>query len=484
MGRDGDTTTIESTGDAGRKAFHGTLELVRRRVSRQQYETWFSRVDLLAWGDDGLVVGVPNRFFRDWMSKKFRPLVAQAALDVTGRRADVRFEVAAEPPAPTPPAPVTPAPAADRVREPMATLSAPPPPAARPAAPAPAAAPPAPLPLHPTYTFDDFVIGPSNQMAHAKARAVADDPGGSSNPLFLYGGVGLGKTHLLQAICHEVLRRSPDFRIVYLSCEEFTNEYVSAVQRNATEAFRNRFRSVDMLVIDDIHFLANKERTQEEFFHTFNALYQARRQIVLSSDAPPADIPSLQERLVSRFKWGLVEKVEPPETETRMAILRQKAESWGLQVPNDVIDYVASNVRSNIREIEGALASIRSRSQIQGVPVDLALAKAALEPTLSREPVAPTLDQITQIVATHFGVKVSDLRSKKRTKSVSFPRQLVMWIAREETPLSLEEIGDHFGGRDHTTVLYATTKVGERIAQDDGFRTQVDRLRDRLHARS
>src|SRR5262245_21349519 len=271
-------------------------------------------------------------------------------------------------------------------------------------------------------------------------------------------------------------------RIVYLSCEQFTNEYVSAVQRNATEAFRARFRSVDLLVIDDIHFLANKERTQEEFFHTFNALYQARRQLIRSSDAPPSDIPSLQERLVSRFKWGLVGKIEPPETETRMAILRRKAESWGISVPNDVVEYVATNVRSNIREIEGALASIRSRAQIQDVPVDLALAKAALEPTLSREPIAPSLDRITQVVAAQFGVKVSDLRSKKRTKSVSLPRQVVMWLAREETALSLEEVGDHFGGRDHTTVLYATTKIGERLAGDDAFRALVERIRDRVRA--
>ena len=334
--------------------------------------------------------------------------------------------------------------------------------------------------LQPTYTFENFVIGPSNQMAHAKAKAVADDPGGTNNPLFLYGSVGLGKTHLLQAICHEVLRRSPGFRIVYLSCEQFTNEYVSAVQRNATEAFRNRFRSVDMLVIDDIHFLANKERTQEEVFHTFNALYQARKQVILSSDAPPSDIPSLQERLVSRFKWGLVEKLEQPETETRMAIIRRKADFWGLAIPDDVVEYVATNVRNNIREIEGAMQSIRSRAQIQQVPVDLALTKAALEATLSHEPVAVGLDRITQVVATHFGVKVSDLRSKKRTKSVSLPRQIVMWIARAETPLSLEEIGNHFGGRDHTTVLYATEKVSGLVAGDESFKAQVERLRDRL----
>ena len=484
--------TTKDIASTGREAFRSVLDLVRRRLSRQQYETWFQRASLVSWTHDTLAVGVRNRFLQDWMTTKFRSFLAQAALDATGRRVDVRFDVIPEE-APAAAALALAEGGEGSVAEPRAALAPAPPPVpgsvpARPAAPAasPRAAPPAPLapaaPAHadpltlqlqPDYTFEDFVTGPSNQMAHAKAKAVADDPGGTNNPLFLYGSVGLGKTHLLQAICHEVLRRSPGFRIVYLSCEQFTNEYVSAVQRNATEAFRNRFRSVDMLVIDDIHFLANKERTQEEVFHTFNALYQARKQVILSSDAPPSDIPSLQERLVSRFKWGLVEKLEQPEIETRMAIIRRKADFWKLPLPNDVVEYVAVNVRNNTREIEGALASVRSRALIQQVPVDLALAKAALEPTLSREPTALNLDRITQTVASHFGVKVSDLRSKKRTKSVSLPRQIVMWVAREETQLSLEEIGDHFGGRDHTTVLYATGKVADLMAQ-------VERLRDRL----
>ena len=492
--------TNKDTVIPGREAFKSLLDLVKRRVSRQQYETWFQRASLVSWTDDALTVGVRNRFLQDWMTTKFRAFLAQAAFDTTGRRADVRFEVVAsdgaslsatdgvvgvvaEAPAKIAPRVGVPAvPAGEHSSMKTAGSSASPTSGSPPQATQGTVDPLVPQ-LQPHYTFEDFVIGPSNQMAHAKAKAVADDPGGTNNPLFLYGSVGLGKTHLLQAICHEVLRRSPGFRIVYLSCEQFTNEYVSAVQRNATEAFRNRFRSVDMLVIDDIHFLANKERTQEEVFHTFNALYQARKQVILSSDAPPSDIPSLQERLVSRFKWGLVEKLEQPEIETRMAIIRRKAEGWKLDVPNDVVEYVAENVRNNIREIEGALASVRSRALIQRVPVDLELAKAALEPTLSREPSAVNLDRITQVVAAHFGVKVSDLRSKKRTKSISLPRQIVMWVARAETQLSLEEIGDHFGGRDHTTVLYATGKVGELMGSNETFKAQVDRLRDRLRSR-
>src|SRR5262245_2595457 len=382
---------MTETAVADRKAFREVLDLIRKRLSRQQYDTWFQRAELVAWDDGTLVVGVQNQFLRDWMTKKFRPVVVEAARDATGRRAEVRFEVVSEP-AP-PPAPA--AGVADAVREAVAALTprrhqddpaprAVPAPAPAPLlAGAPAAPPPAPpapenkvaprpapavavapiapeppLRLHPDYVFENFVIGPSNQMAHAKAKAVADDAGARSNPFFLYGAVGLGKTHLLQAICHEVLRRAPDMRIVYLSCEQFTNEYVSAVQRNATEAFRARFRNVDLLVIDDIHFLANKERTQEEFFRTCNARHQANKQVILSSDAPPTDIPTLAERLVSRFKSGLVEKLEQPETETRMAIIRRKAEVLALALPDDVVEYIATNVRSNIRELEGALASI------------------------------------------------------------------------------------------------------------------------------
>jgi chromosomal replication initiator protein len=498
--------------ETSRQDFRKILEAVRKRLPRPLYETWFHRVGLGRLSSEELVVRVPNRFFQDWHGVKFVEAWGHAAAEVRGRRVGVRFEVAEDaqkngvPPSPSarPEGGVATGPAAAVVREAPATTieamrrapsedrsgrpgsAAGTPPEERPSRPPAPADPMAalhPLQLQPHYTFEHFVIGPSNQLAHAAARAVADDPGRTYNPLFLYGSVGLGKTHLLQAICAEVLRRSPAFRIVYLSCEQFTNEFVSAVQRNATEAFRARFRNVDMLVIDDIHFLASKERTQEEFFHTFNALHQANKQVILSSDAPPTDIPTLEERLVSRFKWGLVEKLEQPETETRMAIIRRKAEVLALALPDDVVEYIAANVRSNIREIEGAIASVRSRSTIAGIPVDLALAKAALEPALRHEGTTITLDRIMQVVCAHYTTKVSDLRSKKRTKSVSLPRQIVMYLARELTHLSLEEIGDHFGGRDHTTVLYAIGKVAERVAADEGFRLQVERLKDRLHTR-
>jgi chromosomal replication initiator protein len=511
------------------------LDAVRRRVKRRQFETWFARTRLLRLSPTEVVVGVPNQFQLEWMTREYRATLGQAAREILGRVVEVRFEVfeADEPaatngavesgtPAPTEAAaphgePSGDAPAAARAAatfgaearpsEPRST-DARPEPLRAPAAPAAAApsrparsphqaSPPPPsgatsaassfdLPpvlLQPHYTFDDFVVGPSNQLPHAVARAVADHPGSENNPLFLYGSVGLGKTHLLQAICHAVLRRRPDCRIIYLSCEQFTNEYVSAVQRNSTEAFRGRFRSADMLVIDDIHFLANKERTQEEFFHTFNALYQQRKQIILSSDAAPTEIPTLEERLVSRFRWGVVAQLEQPEVETRMAIVRRKAEQTGLALPDDVVEFVATNVRSNIRELEGALASIRSRAALEKTTIDVALARAALEPLMRQDAVPVGLDRIVQIVAAHYGAKVSDLRSLKRTKSVSLPRQVAMHIARDETSLSLVEIGEFFGGRDHTTVLYAVEKISGRVASEEPFRATLEKLRDRIRAR-
>ena len=548
--------------DPHRDELRRILDAVRGRLRRRQFDTWFARTTLLSTSGEAVVLGVPNQFLSEWMTREYRPTVEAAVKEVFGRPLAVRFEVDARQTSPTgtdddaasaggtrgpgeapapfpagmlpagmfppgmfppgmlPPGPVVPSsglapsgavsPLPSSVPTAASSLYG-----ARtpgriaethsgsgrnggpPSNPGLASRTPAlslglptvgsnDLPtviLQPHYTFDQFVVGPSNQLPHAVARAVADSPGTQNNPLFLYGAVGLGKTHLLQAICQEVLRRRPGLRIAYLSCEQFTNEYVSAVQRNATEAFRARFRSAEMLVIDDIHFLANKERTQEEFFHTFNALYQQRKQIILSSDAAPTEIPTLEERLVSRFRWGIVAQIEPPETETRMAIVRRKAESMGLTIPDDVVGFVADIARNNIRELEGALTSLRTRAQLEGVPVDLALARRALEP-LQRQDAAPlSLDRIATVVATHYGLKLADLRSQKRTKSVSLPRQIAMYLAREETSMSLVDIGDFFSGRDHTTVLYAVDRTATRMAAEEPFRQTVDRLRDRVRLR-
>jgi chromosomal replication initiator protein len=489
------TGTTQPFGDDLRRI----LDAVRRRVKPGQFETWFARTTLLRMAPTEVVLGLPNQFLLEWLSREHRTTLDAAVREAVGRPVDVHFAIDARAASPEradgPAREAAPRLGGDGPAEtpgttsPSSSATAPPPAPARDAAASRAAVRVAtprdlpPLVLQPRYTFEHFVVGPSNQLPHAVARAVAEHPGGENNPLFLYGAVGLGKTHLLQAICHEVLRRRPDARIAYLSCEHFTNEYVSAVQRSATEGFRARFRNLDILVIDDIHFLANKERTQEEFFHTFNALYQQRKQIILSSDAAPTEIPTLEERLVSRFRWGVVAPIEPPEVETRMAIVRRKAESLGLVLPGDVVELVATNARSNIRELEGAIASLRTRATIDGRPIDLAMAREALEPLLREDAVPVGIERIAQVVSAHFGAKLADLRSVKRTKSVSMPRQVAMYVAREETSLSLVEIGDFFGGRDHTTVLYAIDKVGRRVGTDEAFRTTVERLKDRVRAR-
>jgi chromosomal replication initiator protein len=340
-----------------------------------------------------------------------------------------------------------------------------------------------PLRLNDVYTFDNFIVGPSNSVAHASAKAVAENPGRAYNPLFIHGSVGLGKTHLLHAVCHEFLRRFPSDRVCFLSCEEFTNEFVRSLQRNDVDSFRARFRNVHLLVIDDIHFLKGKERTQEEFFHTFNGLYQSNRQIVLSSDAAPNEIPTLEERLVSRFHWGLVSQLEQPEMETRMAIVRRKAELMGIDVPNDAVEYIASNFRNNIRELEGALLSTKAHADVVGRGISLRQAKAALRGNIKPRGAGITLDKITQMVCREYDVKDSDLRSKRRVRSVSEPRQMIMFIARQLTKLSLDEIGDHFGGRDHSTVLYAVRKTERRYASEPALAATIDRLVDRLGGR-
>ena len=456
--------------------FSRLLDAVRKRVNKQQYATWFQRTTVVRWVGNELVMGVPNRFYQEWFHKHFRGLLAQSVEELGLAPVEIAFEVVgteekesesatsvapSEPPRESPSAPPAPEPVPFTGSGPNDL----------------------PLRLHEHYTFENFIVGPSNRVACAAARAVAADPGRAYNPLFLHGSVGLGKTHLLYAVCREFYERRPGERICFLSCEEFTNEFVQALQRHDLERFRQRFRNVHLLVIDDIHFLQGKERIQDEFFHTFNRLYQTHHQIVVSSDAPPAEIPTLQDRLVSRFKWGLVAQIEQPEMETRMAIVRRKAELMRIEIPNDVAEFIASNFRNNIRELEGALHSVSARANVAGIPIDLTVAQDALEPSIHEGRPALTLDRITEVVAAHYQVKISDMRSKRRSRSISLPRQVIMYLARETTNLSLDEIGDHFGGRDHSTVLYAYTRVKNQVEQDSRFAAEIERLRDRLGAR-
>lgn len=333
-----------------------------------------------------------------------------------------------------------------------------------------------PLPLNPDYTFENFVTGPCNRLPHAASSAVADQPGKAYNPLFIHGGVGLGKTHLLQAICQRLLERQPTARILYLSCDSFVNQFINAVGQGDMNQFRYRYRNVDVLLIDDIHFLAGHERTQEEFFHTFNTLYHGHKQIILSADCPPSEIPQLEERLVSRFNWGLVARIDKPCYETRIAILKRKAAMRNLEIPDDVVCYVAGKVENNTRELEGSIIKLQSLAMLNKTGIDMEMAKSALGETASAEQRRITIQQILDAVTKYYNVRLSDLQSKKRHKSIAFPRQVCMYLARRHTHYSLEEIGGYFGGRDHTTVLHAVRTIDSDTKADHDVNKQINHI--------
>jgi len=330
--------------------------------------------------------------------------------------------------------------------------------------------------LNPQYTFENFVTGPCNRMAHAAALAVSDLPGGAYNPLFIHSSVGLGKSHLIQAVCHEALRRRPEVRILYVSCEDFVNQFITAIERGQIDDFRYKFRHVDVLLIDDIHFLADKDRTQEEFFHTFNTLYQAQKQVVLSSDSPPHEIPRLEERLVSRFKWGLVVRIDRPSYETRVAIVQKKSRLRGVDLPDDVIHYIASAVDSNNRELEGAVIRVLGYASLSRRLPDLDLTKEALRDLVTAPHQPITIQDVTNAVLQRYNARLADLQGRRQTQSITLPRQICMYLARRLTNHSLGEIGTFFGGRDHTTVLYAEDKIAQRIERDAAFRGLVEAI--------
>jgi chromosomal replication initiator protein len=337
-----------------------------------------------------------------------------------------------------------------------------------------------PLPLNPDYTFDQFVSGPCNRLPHAAAIAVADQPGKRYNPLFIHGGVGLGKTHLLQAVCQRVLEHQPESRILFLSCDSFINQFIVAVETGDMQQFRYRYRHVDMLVIDDIHFLRGADRTQEEFFHTFNTLYQQQKQIILSADCPPSEIPELEDRLVSRFNWGLVARIDKPCYETRVAILQKKAKMRELVLPEEVLTYIAANVENNTRELEGAITKLQGLGALQGGRIDIELARATFGESHAAEQRQITIQQIFEAVAKFYNVRSADLQGKRRHKSIAFPRQVCMFLARRHTRCSLQEIGGFFGGRDHTTVMHAVKTVDQNRSQNKETANQLNQLESKL----
>lgn len=391
------------------------------------YRTWFTDLPPATLDAGQLLVVVRDpaklRFLRDTCTTAF----SQTAMTLTGHLVSVRFS-----------GPADDRPTTLRTSTPS-TLAQ--------------------TPLSPDYTFDQFVVGPSNRLAHAASRAVCAQPGSLYNPLFIHGSSGLGKSHLLQAICTELPARNPAADMTYVSCEVFVNDFVRAIETGQLPEFRSRARRADALVIDDVQFLANRESSQEELFHTFNALYQARRQIILSADSPPSQIPTLEDRLVSRFNWGLVTQIDPPNRETRQAILHKKARLRGCEIPDDLLDYIASSVESNVRLLEGALTKLISETQLGGKPMTLDTAREVLA-HLNARPARPLqVGDILEAVSNHFSVRLPELIGRKRSRSISHPRQVAMYLARKLTPLSLEEIGVHFGGRDHSTVLHAERTI-------------------------
>jgi chromosomal replication initiator protein len=500
---------------------------IRKRVEPEQFETWFRRAALSRVDEQAVHLVVQNAFSRDWLNANYKDVIEQAVRTTMGPH---RVEVEVDPELTVPDAAVDPlliankgqlavagstsasASAASSSSTPSSSPSSSPSNGVsvngksssngasfaasdRPRTPGQKSgrsnghqrSPSTPTPigsalghtgllrnsdfgLNDKYTFDNFVVGPCNRFAHAAAVGVSESPGQAYNPFFLHGNVGLGKTHLLQSACFSLLERDPKCRILFLSCETFVNHFISALENGDLQKFRDKYRNIDVLVVDDIHVLANKVRTQEEFFHTFNSLYNAGKQIVLSSDSPPKDIPTLQERLVSRFKWGLVTEIEPPCYETRMAILKRKSRERGREIPDDVASLLAERIESNIRELEGAVTKLIGYASLSKQPVTRELVREVMKDLFVTRRGQPSMEDILKVVTEYFGVKLTELQSRKRTNAIAHPRQVAMFLARRITRHSLEEIGGYFGGRDHSTVLYAVSKVQKRSKEDEAFR--------------
>jgi chromosomal replication initiator protein len=447
---------VESTHPV-QEVWEEALAIIRNRVSRQSFEAWFRPLRLGAVEENRIQVLLPNRFFKEWFEEHYLGHLRSALEDLLFRKIEIGLTLPEHETLPGAP----PSEEAGERRPPRRTRDG----GAQ---------------LNPRYTFDTFVVGTSNQFAHAACMAVADQLAKTYNPLFIYGGVGLGKTHLLHAIGHHARQRDPRLRLSYVSSEKFTNDLINAIRFDATVEFRNRYRSVDLLLIDDIQFIAGKERTQEEFFHTFNDLYDSSKQIVISSDRVPREIPTLEERLRSRFEWGLIADIQAPDLETKAAILRKKAQAQGVRLPDEVSLFIAKHVKSSIRELEGSLVRLAAQASFTHRDITLDLAQQVLKELNAEQQRLPTISSIQKAVAEFYGLRVDDLRSRGRNKSIVLPRQVAMYLCREIVKASLPDIGDGFGGKDHSTVIHACEKVKRKIASEEVFRKQVDDLTVRL----
>ncbi len=423
------------------------VSALEQKIPATAFDTWVRPSRLLAVEGDRVRIGAPNTFSRDWLVEHHMAALTAAAQECLGGNPQVSITV--EDLAEAPPSREAPVPRASR---------------------------PAASGLNPRYTFETFVVGSSNQFAQAACQAVAERPSKAYNPLFIYGGVGLGKTHLLHAVGHQISRLFPDMAVLYLSSERFTNDLINAIRYDRTAEFRAKYRTIDLLLIDDIQFISGKERTQEEFFHTFNDLYDSRKQIVVSSDSSPKEIPEIEERLRSRFEWGLIADIQPPDFETRVAILKKKAEIERVRFSDDVAYLIASRIKSNIRELEGSLTRMIAFCALTGREMTVDLAQEVLSDLWGEEERLITIDQIQRKVCDFFGVNLADLKAKTRTRAISFPRQVAMSLSRQLTHASLLEIGRAFGGKDHTTVLHAVKKINGRIQEDPKLRKTIETL--------
>jgi chromosomal replication initiator protein len=423
---------------------------LRERLGETTFQTWIQPLEPSLKNEGELTLVAPDDFFKSWVEKHYWPLIQEA---VTRHSAQETLALKLS---------VSDAPSAFAYTKEASS--------------APFAAAETGLPLNARYTFDNFVVGPANRHAHAYSLAVAESPAKAYNPLFIYGGVGLGKTHLMQAVCNYARKKTPQLKIAYLTSERFTNELIDAIQHKSTAAFRQKFRNMDVLVIDDIQFIAGKESTQEEFFHTFNVLFDAHKQILISSDRSPKEIANLQDRLVSRFSWGLTTDIQPPDFETRVAILKKKVEREPVTIPDEVIFFIAQLIKTNIRELEGALIRTIAYSLLEEKPITLDLTKEVLKDLLKEPKKLITVDFIQRCVAEEFGLSLHDLKTRRRNKNIVLPRQVAMYISRELTDLSLPEIGEYFGGKDHTTVLHSYNKIKAGIEKDEGFKDRVERV--------
>ena len=408
---------------------------LEEELDPEEYRTWFRPLKVRSENPDTLVLVAPNNRFLHTLEASYRPAVDRAIAGLRDASCEVLFSV-------------------DDDRTP----------------------PSEPPRFNPRYLFDTFVVGNSNQFAHAAARAVAEAPSRSYNPLFLYGGVGLGKTHLLHAIGHEIQHKSPGLRVIYLAAEQFVNDLISSLRFNRMPSFRERYRNIDILLVDDIQFLANKERTQEEFFHTFNTLYTSQKQIILTSDSSPRDIPALEERLRSRFEWGLIADIQSPDLETKVAILRRKAEAEETTLPDDVALFIARQVRSNIRELEGLLNRVMAFSSLTGKPLSLDLAQETLRAILPVDASRVSSAEIIKFVAHHYGLKVSEIKSRKNTQQIVFPRQVAMYVCKKLTGMSFPEIGKQFNDKHHSTVMYSVEKIEKLRAEDRDLEHTVEQI--------